>query len=122
MRALNLIPMCIDAFELRNEVWMSEHNGILFELSQQPEILKEIKEFETRHEALVYHCIKTETEFGTLITMFYVSNYEDEWEMDWNDMKENYACCYVCNLDDENCSDIGSIGYKPLNGGLIRTA
>ena len=122
MRALKLIPECIVAFEENNEVWISENDGILFDLSQQPVIREKIKEFENKHEALVYHCIKTYTEFGILITMFYVSNYSDEWQMDWDDMKENYACCYVCNLDDEACSDIGSIAYQPMNGGLKRTA
>lgn len=122
MKALELLPECIKAFEERNEIWISEINGILFDLSQRPNIVKRINEFEEEHNALVYHCIYTNTEFGTLITIFYVSDHEDEWALDWEDMEEHHALCYVINLEDEQCSEIGDIIYESKNGGLIRIA
>ncbi len=122
MKALELHKDCIEAFEKRNEIWISESKGILFDLSQRPKILEAIKNVEEKYNVLVYHTILSLTEFGTLVTMFYVSDEEDEWKMDWEDMKENYACCFVANLDDEDCSEFGSICYKKQFGGLIRIA
>jgi hypothetical protein len=37
-------------------------------------------------------------------------------------LKDGYACAYVMNLDDEWCSEFGSIGIKPQFGGVVRTA
>lgn len=122
MKALELHSDCIKAFEERNEIWISESQGILFDLSQRPNIVKAIQEIEDKYNVLVYHTILTHTEFGTLVSMFYVSDEQDEWEMDWDDMKENYACCFVANLDDDSCSEFGSIGYKKQFGGLVRIA
>lgn len=122
MKMLELHHDCIEAFEKKDEVWLSENNGILFDLSHRPFLLQKIKEIEQEHNFLVYHGILTPTNLGTLVTLFYVSEYQDEWQLDYDDMKEDYACCYVLNLDDDICSEIGSIQYKKINGGLIRIA
>lgn len=122
MHKLNLMEECIDAFKKSNEVWISEYNGILYSLTQQKNILKKIKELEDKDKVLVYHAIKTETEFGTLVSLLCVSPYKDEWSLDWDDMDENMIFCYALNLDAEWCSEYGSIEYKSVNGGLIRTA
>ncbi len=122
MKSLNIIDDCIKAFETNNEVWMSENNGILFELNDNPKIQSAITKLEQEYNILVYHCIKTCTEFGVLITMFYVSDQQEEWLLDWEDMEYNYACCYVLNMDDDTCSEFGTIEYEKINGGLKRLA
>ena len=42
--------------------------------------------------------------------------------MDNKDIEEFYPLAMVINLDDEWCSDMGSIGVQPMFGGLVRTA
>lgn len=120
MKTLNLHHNCIEAFNERNEVWISEMYGTLFDLSQKQYIIDEIKHLQDMYKILVYHCILTKTEFGTLITMFYVSNEKEEWEYDNDDLLHNCSCCYVLNLEDDLCSEFGTIGFKKINGGLIR--
>lgn len=122
MRMLELHRTCIEAFESKDEIWLSEGDGILFDLSQRPALLQQIREIEKDYDLFVYHGILTHTEFGTLISLFYVSDEQDEWQLDYDDMKDNYACVYVLNLDDDICSEIGSIQYEKINGGLKRIA
>ncbi len=81
-----------------------------------------ISEFEEKHNVTVYHVIYTNTSFGKLLNYMYVSNNQDEWELDIDDIKQGYALVYVNNLSDDNCSEFGSIGIKNVFGGLIRTA
>ena len=51
-----------------------------------------------------------------------VSQYEEEWKDDRSDLKDGYALAYVKNMDDDTCSEFGSIGIKEQFGGLVRTA
>lgn len=124
MKSLGLMDECIKAFEERNEVWASETNGILFDLNADTDIRREIKDeikrFEEENQALVYHCIISGSGNNCLVSLFYVSNEEDEWYLDWEDMAMDYACCKVLNLNDPFLSEIGSIAFKKMNGGLVR--
>lgn len=81
-----------------------------------------IAKFEAKNNALVYHAIYTPTQFGRCFSMLFVSQYEEEWEFDNENIKQGYPIAMVINLDDEWCSDMGSIGVKPMFGGLVRTA
>ena len=99
---------------------MSENGGFLYWLNdEQKEI---VSEFEQEYYALVYHVIHNFTEFGELLTFFYVSDDDEEWEYDRADLKEGYACAYVKNLTDDICSEFGSVCFRPQFGGLVRTA
>ena len=86
------------------------------------DIQKAIQEFEQKYNALVYHINFTSTEFGELYSFFYISQYKEEWETDKEDLQTGYPIVYVYNKDDEFCSELGSIGFKVINGGVIRTA
>lgn len=119
MEMVNLDRRCINAFKSGN-VWKSEAMGSLFELNEKEKEM--VKEFEDEYKGLVYHIIYSETEFGTLYAMLYVSNHPEEWEMDNEDLKEGYPIAYVENISDPYSSEFGSIGIRPANGGLVRTA
>lgn len=121
MKELNLMPECIKDFEENDKVWISENQGILFDINDS-EIISCIKRFEEHYDTLVYHCILNYLESHKIITMFYVCDEKEEWEMDWQDLKEGYACCYAANLDEPAFSEIGSIQFKKINGGLKRIA
>ena len=120
MKMLNLYPNIIREFEKDNTVNLSENGGILYWLDDQQK--EYVSEFETEHNALVYHVIHNYTEFGELLTFLYVSDSKDEWEFDRADLKDGYACAYVKNLDEETFSEFGSIAFKQQFGGLVRTA
>ena len=120
MRMLNLYPNIIREFEKENILNMSENGGFLYWLDDQQK--EYVSEFETEHNALVYHVIHNYTEFGELLTFLYVSDSKDEWGFDRADLKDGYACAYVKNLDEEAFSEFGSIAFKQQFGGLVRTA
>ncbi len=119
MKMLNLYPNIIKEFQQDNTVNMSEC-GFLYWLDEEQ--TKMVSEFETEHNALVYHVIHNYTEFGELLTFFYVSDQEEEWEYDRADLKDGYACAYVKNLDEDAFSEFGSVAFKEQFGGLVRTA
>ena len=122
MKALDLFAPCIKAFEKRNEVQLSEMTGGLYEFSGEEELTAKVKAFEEEYNALVYHVIHTFTGFGELYSFLYVSDHQDEWEYDNEDIKENYTMAYVWNKDDEWCSEFGSIAVRQKFGGLVRVA
>ena len=122
MKTLDLFAPCIKAFEKRNEVQLSEMTGGLYEFSGNEELTAKVKAFEEEYNALVYHVIHTFTQFGELYSFLYVSDHQDEWEYDNEDIKENYTMAYVWNKDDEWCSEFGSIAVRQKFGGLVRVA
>ena len=122
MKMLDLYNPYIKAFEKKGEIFLSEMTGGVYEISNEDELKAKIKEFETECNALVYHVIHTFTQFGELYSFLYVSDYEEEWEMDNEDIAVGYALAYVWNVTDEWCSEIGSIGIKGKFGGIVRTA
>ena len=118
MEMLNMSRRCINEFKKGN-VWESEGIGALYELNDDEK--KIVEEFETEHKGYrVYHVIHNMTEFGELYSLLYVSTETSEWEYDKTDLKDGYAFAYVKNVDDEWCSEFGSIGIRPSIGGLVR--
>lgn len=120
MKLLKLHENPIREFEEEGRLNLSENGGILYWLDEKQQ--EYVKEFETKYNALVYHVIHDFTEFGELLSFLYVSDSEDEWEYDLDDLKQGYPYVYVKNLDDDMCSEFGSIGIKPRCGGIVRTA
>lgn len=120
MKTLKLYPNIIKEFEKENIVNLSENGGILYWLDSDQQAI--VDSFESEHDALVYHVIHSFTEFGELYSLLYVSKYYKEWETDREDLKDGYALVYVKNVDDDCCSEFGTICIKPQFGGLVRTA
>jgi hypothetical protein len=122
MKALDLYKPYIKAFEKENKIFMSEMTGGVYEFDDDTELVAEVKAFEEENNALVYHIIRTATQFGEWYNFLYVSQYEEEWEMDNADIEDGYALAYVWNRTDEWCSEFGSIGVAGKFGGIVRTA
>lgn len=80
-----------------------------------------VTNFEKIQHAIVYHTILTETKFGKMLSMLFVGKYEDEWSMDKEYFEYSCAQVYVENLDYPDCSEIGTIGFKCTDKGIIRT-
>ena len=119
MRMLDIYYPAIKEFEKENVINVSEHGGILFWLDDEQQEM--IKRFEEKYNAVVYHVIHNYTEFGELYSLLYVSQHENEWDYDKDDIKHNIALCFVVNKDEECFSEFGSIGIRPQFGGVIRT-
>ena len=119
MKMLKIYSQAIKEFEKENVINVSEHGGILFWLDDEQQAM--VKRFEEKYNAVVYHVIHNYTEFGELYSLLYVSQHENEWDYDKDDIKHNIALCYVVNKNEENFSEFGSIGIRPQFGGVIRT-
>ena len=119
MKLLKLHNNVVKEFAKEGIVNLSENGGFLYWLDSDQQAI--VDEFEAKHDALVYHVIHDRTEFGELYSLLYVSKDEDEWDYDKDDLKGGYTLAYVKNMDDDICSEFGSIGIRPQFGGLVRT-
>lgn len=121
MELLKLNKNVIREFEEEDKLNLSESNfGFLYWLNEEQKEM--VKKFEEESGGLAYHLIHNLTTFGELYSIFYVSKYEEEWQYDYEDLQQNIAFVYVKNVDDELSSEYGSIGFKNMNSGLVRTA
>ena len=119
MKLMNIIPDAIKQFEEENTVMVSENPfGFLYWLNDDQKKL--VADFETEYDSLVYLANLCNTEFGRLLSLFYVSDHKEEWEMDNTDIADGYALVYCINLDCPEYSEFGSIAFKSINGGIKR--
>ena len=95
------------------------YNGILYWLENKPEFVDAVKEIEKRHNVYVYHCILNHTEFGDWLSMLYVSNIPESWEVEKSELKSGTPFAYVYTFD-ELSSEFGPIEIAGVNGGLTR--
>lgn len=86
------------------------------------EQLQRVREFEEKHNALVYFVIHSYTNIGELENYLYVSDYPEEWEMDRDDIKAGQQFVYVHNYDMPDCSEFGSIGIERTPAAGLRRA
>lgn len=124
MKELGLFAPCIKAFKNRDEVQLSEPTGGLYEFRSDKELTAKVQEFEKENNALVYHVIHTpamiDGEAMDMYNFLYVSDYQEEWEVDNADIKEGYVFAYVWNKTIDYFSELGSIAVKGMFGGLVR--
>lgn len=121
MKRLGLHPTPIKEFKNNGKLNRSEPPfGALFWV--EDEYLESIKEFEETYKCTAYHVIHNHTSFGEILTVLYVSRYEEEWQRDMTDLEEGTPFCYVINLDVPEFSEFGHCQIVPVAGGLVRTA
>ena len=119
MKAMNIYSDAIKQFKNADIVMVSEPPlGGLFWLNDEEKEM--VSKFEQENNALVYLVVRSFTNLGIMDNIFYVSDYQDEWEMDNADLNENYACVYVINHDMPDCSEFGTIAWKSIGGGVLR--
>ncbi len=119
MEILDIYSETIRQFEMEGLVSYSEPPlGTNYWLTDEQK--KIVREFEEEYHALVYFATTSYTEFGRLDSFLYVSDYEDEWKSDVEDLKDGYLYAYVYNYDVPEFSEIGSIRVQPRFGGLVR--
>ena len=123
LELLNINKDVINAFKEKSKVCFStkmyEVNSInipmLVELFSN-----QIKEFEMKHHALVYHGELSKFEFDTYLTLLFVSNNKHQWEQDRIDLSNNKAFCFVINESRLDCSEFGYCGFEKIDGTIKR--
>ena len=119
MKVLKMLDQPIKEFKEEGLLNLSENGGYLYWLDDEQK--KMVADFEEENGGVVYHVIHSFTNIGELYAFLYVSTYEEEWEMDMEDLADGSALAYVINMNMPDCSELGSIGVKPRIGGVVRT-
>ena len=121
LKALDIFPDAVSQFEKSGAVMVSEPPlGALYYLDDEQKKL--VGDFEKEYHALVYLVVRSYTEFGKMDSFLYVSDCEEEWDLDFSDVREGYPFTYTHNYDCSEFSEFGSIGVIKRGGGLIRSA
>lgn len=118
MVSLNLHPKAINEFKDEGKLNLSL-KGFLYWLDESQ--LERVRKFEEETGCMVYHVIHNHMTIGEMLTFLYVSNTEEEWEMERNDLAMGTPIAYVVNLNYDICSEFGSVRIQKHLGGLIRT-
>ena len=83
------------------------------------EMAEEIRRFEQEHDATVFLAVRMFTMFGDLDALLFVGKYDEEWELEHDDLKAGYAMSYCLNRDYPDCSEMGSIAFRITKDGAI---
>ena len=119
LKALNIINDAVKQFEKDDIVMVSEPPfGGLYWLNDEEKEM--VRKFEENNNALVYMVVRSFTNFGKMDALLFISDYDEEWEMDNEDIKDDIVMSYVINHDMPDCSEFGSITVRPMFGGLVR--
>lgn len=121
MQKLDIYKPYIQGFKENDTICFFENYGG-FWAYQEPELMDKIKEFEKKHNCLVYAVTHEYLEFGECYDFLYVPDHKEEWEDMIMNIGSNkfYAFAYVWNKDDEYSSEFGSIGIRSFGGGIKR--
>lgn len=103
-----------------SETFNKLFSGILYWLRNKDEFIEKVNEIEEKRNIYVYHCILTHTAFGDLLTMLYVSNDEEFWDFEKEQLQDGYSSSYVWNMSFELDSGFGDVGINGVNGGIVR--
>lgn len=119
MKALDIINDAIEQFKNDDIVMVTEPplGGLYWLTDEEKEM---VRKFEEEHDVLVYMIVRAFTQLGKMDSLLYVSDWQEEWEYENEDLKDGYAMSYTINHDMPDCSEFGSIAVKPMFGGLIR--
>lgn len=96
--------------------------GSIDTISYDKNYEKAVKDFEKKHDCIVYHAIESITTHGKLLSLLYVSEDKEEWESERLE-SDNNIMSYVVNLDNPKLSEFGYIAIDGFmkSGALVRT-
>ena len=120
MKKLRIWNEAIKSFRKHDLVLVTEPPiGAVY--TMEPELEAEVRKFEKEHNALVYMVVRSFTTFGKMDSLLFVSDYEEEWSMDREEIDDGIVMTYTINWDMPDCSEMGSIAVeRTAAGGLIR--
>lgn len=100
----------IDQFTTQEQNLCLSYQGVT-----QPipvELIDQFKQIEQEYNIMFYHITRTDTEFGICYECYYVSNEEDEWEYELEDVKHLRPFAYVINTSEPMFSEFGMVAIK----------
>lgn len=117
----------IKEFETEDTIYYSEYSNkmfpaVLYWLSNRDDLTEIVKKVEEQKEILVYHAIITPTIYGTHFTLLYVSNCQEEWENDREELQQGFPNAYCINLADPEMAEFGGIQIGGAIGGIRQLA
>ena len=119
MEVMKIFTPAIKQFKKDGKVMVSEPPlGGLYWVEDELETI--IKKFEKENNALVYLVVRAFTNFGKMDSLLFIGDYEEEWEVENEDIKDGIVFSYTINYDMPDFSEMGSIGYRSIGGGIIR--
>ena len=119
MKILRLHQNVLDDFINENKHNKSETSfGSLYWLDEKE--LEMVKDFENKHNVIVYHIIHTFSNLGETQELLFITKEKEEWEAEKVDLKNGFALAQVIVMDYSPDSEMGYIGIENINGGLVR--
>lgn len=118
MKEMKLYKTVIDDFVSDNKLYMSEFGGILCDLNEEAESAVR----ETERYGLPYHVVRSQSSFGDMYAVLFVSEHQDEWWAERCDPETGSVIAYVYNSTYTDNSELGSVGLRTAGGGLMRVA
>lgn len=125
MRMLELFPKVIKEFRTEGLINISHAPFASLYWIEDEESLKRIKKIEEEYGCVIYHVVRSyfriDDDILKMDSFLFVTKYRSDWKYDRADYKDNNSVMsYTYNWTDPICSEYGSIGVKPQNGGLLR--
>lgn len=111
-----------EAFRRSGKIFVNEPPfGGLYDL--EPELEEAVKKFEEKNDALVYMVVRSFTRYGTMDSLLYVCDWQEEWGLENAELSDGIVFSYTINHDDPHGSEFGSIGIRRASGaGMVRVA
>ena len=125
MKLLKLFDNGFDSpvgdFRLKETAWKSERYGILYYLDdEEKKIVENIEKKFIKQHFKVYHCYRVNTEFGDMLYLLYVSDFDlkNPYRFD-RDLENVIVYLYAYNISEPSFSEFGSCYIKSQYVGIV---
>ena len=120
MKKLDIYRPYIKGLQKEDNVCYFENYGGYWAW-QEPDLMKKVIELEEEHNCLVYAITHEYTAIGEMYSFLIVTDYEEEWDTLLEKYgNQYYGFAYVWNVDDDMCSEFGTIALSGFGGGIRR--
>ena len=121
LKQLNIYKPYIEGFEKENDVCYFERFAGYWAY-QEPDLIAKIQELEKEYNLTVYAITHEVFEFGDCYSFLCIPNNKEDWEyvIERTSPNSHYVFAYVWNLDDDYCSEFGTISVQSFGGGIRR--
>lgn len=117
MKLLNFDDNIIEELK-NNAIYIQENSSLRLPTPQERALIDEVADRESI--GLIYYVIHQFTNIGELYSMLFVSNFEEDWEIERKDCerKEDISS-FVYNVTQPDFSEMGYIGIEVLPNNII---
>lgn len=117
MRRFGMWTEVMAAYRKDGTVMMSEGSGIIYEPDEDAvHAVEQLREYGLHP----YHVIRTETEFGPMYDVLYVTPHPSAWEECERPTARGIISSFCVSACTGSCGEFGDIVVKSVNGGLKR--